>query len=800
MEDIYQVFVNPPNEFTQIPWWFWNDEITEDGIREQLADFRQQGVYGFTIHARMGLARSIPYLGERWFELVRFVVEEAARHGMVVHLYDEGMYPSGSAHGQVVQGHPEFLARGLEMRRVEPSEELKLNMQEKCIAIRLGGQTEAIPITSVSKVPRSGPYWAFVITLSGGTIRGVHEGEDDGQPNAPKAADLLNPAAVRRFIQCTHERYYRELKGYFGATVQAIFTDEPSIMGRGAKRGLKPWTDGFEEYFRQKKGYDLLKLLPALWIDTGSRTERIRRDYEEVVAERLNDSFYKQLSEWCAAHNIALTGHPAGSDDIGLLRYFQLPGQDMVWRYVEPEKPTALEGQHSTAAKCSSSAARHQKARRNGNELYGAYGWNLKFDEMKWLADWFMVRGVNLFWPHAFYYSIRDFRAHERPPDLGRHNLWWKHYHILANYTKRLCWLLTDAEQVCDIAILARHNHLPWEPAKVLFQNQWDFNYLEDRLLTESTVENGRLSLEEASYSTIVRMSDHILPEFAESVLEHFVQSGGRVVSFERTEDGTRFLSQLEEFLLSDVVIEPANPDLRYIHVRKGGYDFYYLTNEGGNPIEGKLTVRSLGHTEWWDPLAGKSDQAIVPAQHEDSICVALRLERREARVLSINPQRAPILQPAWREERVIQRFDISTGWKFTPPAPRTQGVHWEEIEVILSEELIDWTTLEGYSNFSVTVVYEKTLDVTPQMLESGTWMLGLGEVHDFAEVFCNGISCGVRLWGPFRFELPLKPGLNKLRVEVTNSMANRMEGASLPSGMLGPVVLEKIEFESSDT
>jgi len=794
MNNLYQLFVTPPNEFTQIPWWFWNDEITEDGIREQLADFRQQGVYGFTIHARMGLARSIPYLGERWFELVRFAVEEAARHGMVVHLYDEGMYPSGSAHGEVVERHPEFLAQGLEMRRIEPPEVLKLGDQEKCIAILQEGQMGAIPLTSVSQIPRSEPYWAFVSTPSNGTIRGVHEGEEDGQPNAPKAADLLNPAAVRRFIQCTHERYYQELKEYFGNTIQAIFTDEPSIMGRSAKRGLKPWTDGLEEQFRQKKGYDLLPLLHALWKDIGTRTESIRRDYEDVVAQRFDESFYEQLSEWCAAHNIALTGHPAASDDIGPLRYFQLPGQDMVWRYVEPEKPTALEGQHSTAAKCSSSAARHQKARRNGDELYGAYGWNLTLDEMKWLADWFLVRGVNLFWPHAFYYSIRDFRAHERPPDLGRNNLWWKHYHLFANYTKRLCWLLTASEQVCDIAILAHHNHLPWEPAKTLFQHQLDFNYLEDRLLTEAIVKDGRLLLGEASYSTLVRMADHKLSEAAEKVLERFVQSGGHLVHFERTEDEARFLRQLEASLLHDVVLEPANPDLRYIHVRKGGYDFYYLVNEGGNPIKGKLTVRSLGQAEWWEPLTGKSEQAVILAQNEDSICasqqfasqttVALRLERREGRVLALNPQRVPLLQPDGKEKRVLQTRDISTDWNLCE----------KETEAILAENLIDWTTLEGYKTFSGTVVYEKTLDVTTQMLGSGTWTLDLGEVHDFAAVFCNGKSCGVRLWGPFRFELSLKPGLNRLRVEVTNSMANRLEGVSLPAGMQGPVVLEQSE------
>ncbi len=106
----------------------------------------------------------------------------------------------------------------------------------------------------------------------------------------------------------------------------------------------------------------------------------------------------------------------------------------------------------------------------------------------------------------------------------------------------------------------------------------------------------------------------------------------------------------------------------------------------------------------------------------------------------------------------------------------------------------MDWTTLEGYDKFSGTLIYERTLDVTPQMLNSGTWTLNLGAVHNFVEVFCNDASCGVKLWGPFRFGPKLKPGTNTLRLAVTNSMANKMENASLPSGMIGPVTLEKWE------
>ena len=787
MTDPYQAFLNPSHEFTQVPFWFWNDEVTEKGIREQLADFRRHGIHGFIIHARMGLARSIPYLGKRWFELVRFAVEEAARHDMIVHLYDEGMYPSGSAHGEVVAGHPEFLARGLEMRRVESPEAFKLNVQEKCVAFLPDGRAKAVPTAPEAQIPRAEPGWIFIVTLSNGTIRGVHEGEDDGEPGAPFAADLLNPKAVRRFIRCTHERYYRELEAYFGDPIQAIFTDEPNIMGRYARQGLIPWTEGLETDFREEKGYDLIPLLPALFGGIGPHTASIREDYEDVVADRLDKSFYKPLSDWCAAHRIALTGHPAQSDDIGPLRYFQFPGQDTVLRHIEPEKPSALEGRDSTAGKCSSSAAQHRGARRNGNEVFGGYGWSLTFDEMKGLSDWLMVRGVNLLWPHAFYYSIRGIRAQERPPDVGPHNLWWEHYALFANYTKRLCGLLTDSEQVCELAIMARHNHLPWEPAKALFQHQWNFNYVEDRLLTEAVLSEGRLRIGEAAYSTLIRMPDQTFSESAERTLEKFVRAGGHIVPFDPHADETVFLKHVEKYLVPDVDLKPAHPDLRYVHVRKGGWEFYYLANEGSNPIAGRLTVRSIGLAEWWDPLTGKSDPAVVLTQHEDTMGVALHLERREGRILAIDPQRAPILQPDWKPRRVGQTLDFSEGWKLQTKTGEP-----------LAEQLIDWTTLTEHTTFSGTLFYENTVDVSHEMRAQKTWTLDLGEVRDFAEVFLNGDSRGVRLWAPFRFELPLKPGRNTVRVGVTNSMFNQMEGgragnSPLPSGMLGPVRLEAI-------
>ena len=113
--DWHQELATTRPEFSQVPFWFWNDRLDENEIKRQMADFRDHGVYGFIIHARMGLPRTSPTWANDGFTWFARAVEEAARTDMRVCLYDEGMYPSGSAHGAVVRSNPAFAARGLMM-------------------------------------------------------------------------------------------------------------------------------------------------------------------------------------------------------------------------------------------------------------------------------------------------------------------------------------------------------------------------------------------------------------------------------------------------------------------------------------------------------------------------------------------------------------------------------------------------------------------------------------------------------------------------------------------------------------
>ncbi|WP_426452853.1 glycosylhydrolase-like jelly roll fold domain-containing protein [Paenibacillus sp. S-38] len=825
LDRLKETFVHPPDEFTPVPFWFWNDGLSKEEIIRQIRDFHAKEVAGFVLHPRMGLPRSQPYLGPEFLELAEAAVKEAAELGMRVILYDEGMYPSGAANGLVVKRNPDFASRGLQMTEYPCAEEgstrIKLSVSPgeriiAALAVRRISEKEIDPSATLQLQPAASDgetveftppgegTWSLLVftdTYSKGTIRGIHEGQDDGEADAPLAADLLNPEAVRAFIELTHERYYGKLGAYFGSTVIAMFTDEPDLLGRRHIRGLKPWTaDLLEEVLAAGVR---LEELPALWLQAGEETQRIRSAYEHAVYLRMTRAYYKPLYDWCEAHGIALTGHPAASDDIGLLQYFHIPGQDVVWRFIAPENDLGITGAHSTLGKCSADSARHRGRRRNLNEAFGVCGkesgWALKADEMKWYLDWLFVRGVNLISPHAFYYSIRDERRDERPPDVGLNNIWWPEYRRFSRYIKRMSWLMTDSVNQAQIAVLTAPSGLPWQSVRGLFERQLEFNYLEEELLHSACeLDGGVLRIAGQAYRSVLVENGSQFGRETWSRLRTFAEQGGIVVEAvdgEQAGAGGPDIGQrrtapagaaelLEAALGRDGSLSPAHPDIRISHVVKEGVHFYCVVNEGEAAYEGafRLPAGTDGRTEIWNPWTGTMETAAT-APAENGAELQLRIERRECLVIAVDPR-----QPADRQlavsgiRRLSQEIPVTEGW-------RVQGA--PGVEELSS--LSSWTEWEGMAHFSGTVVYEGNV-----RLESRTAgvdnhaVLDLGEAHELVRVWVNGREAGAQMWSPYRFQVGelLRGGDNELTVAVTNTLANRYDGQSLPSGLIGPVKL----------
>ena len=219
-------------------------------------------------------------------------------------------------------------------------------------------------------------------------------------------------------------------------------------------------------------------------------------------------------------------------------------------------------------------------------------------------------------------------------------------------------------------------------------------------------------------------------------------------------------------------------PDLRMIHVRKLGQEFYFLVNEGEEEIAGEFSLAACGSLELWDPLAGTMQPQ--PATIRDGrLHSHLRLQRRQCVILAVDPKGAPqatLSMPPIPGETLLE---LSAPWQ----AFTAQG------EAVNLPCPGDWAQVAGWETFAGTLHFCSEFILDEQ--QSGQPLfLDLGEVGDIAEVLLNGQQVGVCAWAPYvlRIDPHYQAGRNQLEVRVTNSIANFYEGVQARSGLLGIV------------
>lgn len=759
-EIFLQEILQPGKEFSPIPFWFFNDAFDEEKVRKQLADYVEKGVNGLVLHPRIGVPKEMPYLSEEYFRAVKFIVKTAAELDMKIVLYDEGMYPSGSAHGMVVEANPEYASKGIILLDAERAE------------AKLAAEKSARVIAEISEGRK------IVYGFTGGTIRGIHFGEDDGQPGAPKAADILNPAAVDEFIRLTHDRYYEELKEYFGTTVIAFFTDEPSALGRGGGH-YRDWVAGLEEELVAAGGK--VEELEALFIKRGhvagraDIVETVENKtvviYRQMIKKKLREIFYARLSNWCEDHGIGLIGHPAESDDIEEELFFHIPGQDLIMRRVAPETG-GLREFDSVQGKLSADIARHLGRRRNANECMGVcyrnrIPWYMTAGDMKWYLDWLGLRGVNFFIPHAFYYSVEGERKGERPPDVGPNNIWWPHYKRFSDYMKRLSYLMTDSVNGARFAVLCDNNNAPYREIAGLYENQIEFNYLPAAILEQAIVENGKICIQGYAYEGVLNV-------LGKTYAERFANLGDLLWNVEATEEAV--LNAVQEKLTCacggmqalveeavetckckawEISLKHSCNTLRKIQLSKNGVNMVLFGNEGSEAICTEVTISGLKNPLFVDLWRG----------------TCYRVEGAgEAFTLCLQPSETLLVVEAVDEmEQVVASL--------TGESVETRKENWYICEYP------DWTdkfalAYDGDNRKVYSMLYG-----CEDEAEAVCFAVS-GE--EMVEVYCNDKFVDVSFWGEHRFNLTgyLRQGVNEIRVVCTGNAANIYEKADIPYGL----------------
>jgi hypothetical protein len=392
-----------------------------------------------------------------------------------------------------------------------------------------------------------------------------------------------------------------------------------------------------------------------------------------------------------------------------------------------------------------------------------------------------------------------------------------------------------------------------------LMNNGYLIDFVTDEMLRQISVKNGWLSASDngGKYKTVIIPSCDHMPLGTLNNLKKLAE-GGATIIFEALpqtvpgfhnlqerqknlkneleaisfEDGIAEVGQ-GKFILSDkvesVLVELeisgeslVDTGLKFIRRSIDGEKYYYLVNHTPKEIDQGIALNAESDAVLlMDPDHERFGYAI-PEKKNGKNMVRVQLEPGQSIILRCTDKDIAQI-PEWTYlSKPYEVLALDKSWKleFISGGP-------ELPESVNLEELNSWTTLkdEKAEYFSGSGVYEYNLNLDGELADE--YILDLGSVAESAKIWVNDQEVDI-LWSiPFRIRVGeyLKTGENSIKIEVANLMANRIRymdqkemqwrnyheinfvnidyepfDASgwelMPSGLLGPVVLEKLEIK----
>ncbi len=508
-------FRHPSTTYRTMTFWSLNDSLSADEMRRQLALFKEGGFGGAFFHSRPGLLT--PYLSEEWFDMMEAGVQESQKLGLESWFYDEDKWPSGFAGGIVPRQDDAFRARTL---------------------VRVPKGTALSPEDSV--------------LLDDGAHLYVSHVDPMGQSwyNGACWVDLMNPDAVKAFIECTYKPYAERFAGRKG--VMGIFSDEPQVSPRRdvtEADAFIPYSPCMEPVFKEKYGYELRPHLASL-VDTVGDWRTFRLQYYRTVGECMEKAFSRQLGHYCAEAGLLWTGHYNGEElpvsnmfNQGNLmtqfRHMQVPGVDAL----------GLRFKVLHNAKVMTSVANQFGLKRRIVEIFGTAGHNLSFEDRIWLTAWHTNNGLNLFCPHLSHYSLKGIRKYDYPPSFNYQEPYWPDNALFEDYSARLAYFATVGRTAGEVLAFSplESDYLDRDVAEAspepvrdqlledilqqLMTLHFNADLGDEQIASEiGSVENGLLRMGEMAYHTVILPGFLTIRPTTLALLERFAAQGGKVI------------------------------------------------------------------------------------------------------------------------------------------------------------------------------------------------------------------------------------------------------------------------------
>lgn len=851
--------------------FFWQHGEDEAVLREYM-----QVIYDANIRAVCIESRPHPdFAGEKWWHDMDIILDEARKRGMKVWILDDSHFPTGYCNGKIEE-KPDSCRRWFltykvlgevtagcerkwedsEYKTVVPFEptwiENYFHMTFEtyaddrwlgAVAVKKYGNSvdDLVALKEddgkISFAASEGEWVVYSCQLT--RNRGPHR----------NYMNMLDQESCHTLIEAVYEPHYAHYKKDFGNTIAGFFSDEPEI-GNGHLYQMDqkiydqkdfPWSRQLQSDLEKIWGADYVKYLPLLWNEEfGEKlTAKVRYAFMNRVTRRVEADFSKQIGDWCREHGVKYIGHLIEDNNqharcgSSLGHFFRgLAGQDMsgiddIGGQVMPQGEdieyvshlgTKRDGvfYHFALGRLASSAAAID-ARKQGRsmcEIFGNYGWKEGVRLETYLADHFMVRGVNHYVPHAF--SAKAFPDPDCPPHFYAHghNPQYRHFGELMKYINRVCNLISGGRHESEAAILY-HGEAEWtgmkcmyiqEPARALTEAQIGFDFVPSDIFTDSCYQTDLscgLKVHTQEYKIfVIPETDYITRETAEAIIQLGEQNFLCVFINEYpkgiiNEENEKKETELLEKVMTVADVVPLEKLVIYIRQKKipkmqifpaeksirnywyyGKPEILYLVNEGTEIYEGLVMVPRKSapcyrYDAWKNNLerldvSTWSKKAVMSDCDADSLEIKVRIEPGKSWIIVFDEE----MPEGIVEKESLCRFErelmLQEGWKRSVCRSIDYPLFVKESIVTLpdfaEQEFPDFA---GVLRYETSVALEEDVDKILEITDAG----------EAVQVFVNGIDCGIQIVPPYHYEIGkyLHQGKNQIVIEAATTLERQI-------------------------
>ena len=506
-------------------FWEWLSDVTDDEIRATLKDFKIKGYSGFFVlpmpkgfrdqdfHSTL----SCQFVDDELLRRYKVCAQVAESLDLQMWLYDEGGWPSGQANGEVIRRYPECRQKLLHVGTPDDKSRVVYQWRRGDVALTF--------------------FWDY----------------------HPSLTDHLSAEATQHFIELVHEKFASVLKPYFGRVIPGIFTDEPRLDGLVGTKSI-PWRVDFPLLFKQRYGYELGPVLPALFgaealgFDLKTLMDEVeiasaRYDFCDLLTECFAEGFFAPIKKWCSENNLLFIGHVCGDNNLAnnfrlnghffrTISKLDVPGIDVVWR-------DAYRGQKNTHFPLlGRSAALRQGVSSLLCEAYAVYGLGLHPADMKWIINWLGSRGVNVVATMLVQSDFLGAHLIGEASHLGPGNPMWNYQKLVNDYSERVFSSISQVRPEIQIGyyypitslwITPIDQHVRFAEsfeniASVLMKQGLSFIHIDDDWIKDATVWDGTIRGENLSLTHLVFPAIKTLKLKVLKKLCEFVKTGGKVI------------------------------------------------------------------------------------------------------------------------------------------------------------------------------------------------------------------------------------------------------------------------------